>query len=195
MAEPTVAVANPQQDAPQSCLVPPFLEVYSRYFDFVWATCRRMGVERESIDDVVQEIFLVIHQRLHTLAQPSSLQSWIYGIARRTVSNHRRAVRYKNASAVKLANEALPFEFRPQTPQDLSEQNDQVKLLEAVLSELSEMQREVFILAEIEEFSAPEIATALEIPLNTAYSRLRVARQAFEAALARREADARVKKP
>jgi RNA polymerase sigma-70 factor (ECF subfamily) len=63
----------------------------------------------------------------------------------------------------------------------------------ALLAELDEPKREVFVLAEVEEMTMPEIASALEIPLNTAYSRLRAARQAFEAALARHDARAAFK--
>ena len=74
------------------------------------------------------------------------------------------------------------------TPSDLAEQNDQVKLLWSLLGELDPPKREVFVLSEIEEFTAPEIAKILEIPLNTVYSRLRAARQAFEEAVARRKA-------
>ena len=75
---------------------------------------------------------------------------------------------------------------RPPTPFDLAEQNDQVTLLFSLLEELDEPKREVFMMAEIDELTAPEIAEILQIPLNTAYSRLRAARQAFEAALERR---------
>ena len=57
-----------------------------------------------------------------------------------------------------------------------------------MLAELDEPKREVFSLVELEELTVPEVADALEIPLNTAYSRLRMAREAFEAALARHEA-------
>ena len=76
----------------------------------------------------------------------------------------------------------------PPTPFDLTEQNAQVQLLWSLLDELDEAKREVFAMAELDELTVPEIAEILEIPLNTAYSRLRAARQAFEAALSRRNA-------
>ncbi|HEU5074208.1 MAG TPA: sigma factor-like helix-turn-helix DNA-binding protein, partial [Polyangiaceae bacterium] len=66
-----------------------------------------------------------------------------------------------------------------------------LELLSSLLAGLTDVKREVFILAELEEMSVPEIAAALDIPLNTAYSRLRHARQEFEAALARRLANER----
>ncbi|HET9957894.1 MAG TPA: sigma-70 family RNA polymerase sigma factor [Polyangiaceae bacterium] len=162
-----------------------FAHVYARFFDFVWAATRRMGIDPESIDDVVQEIFIVIHQRLHTLERPEAIRSWVYGITRRTVSTYHRTVRNKKAGADTLGLSVEMLETQVPSPLDLIEQNAQVQLLQSLLRELSPTKREVFVLAEIEELSVPEIAEALEIPLNTAYSRLRASRQDFEAALAR----------
>ena len=167
--------------------VSPFAAVYRQYFDFVWCSVRRLGVSSASMDDVVQEVFIVIHSRLHTVQHPEALRSWIYGVARRTVSGYHRARRVKEASGAALAVEpsAQP---RPRTPLDVVEQNDQVMLLFNLLEELDEPKREVFSMVELDELTVPEIAEILEIPLNTAYSRVRAARQAFEEALARHSA-------
>ena len=167
--------------------VSPFESIYNQYFDFVWSSVRRLGVSPAATDDVVQEVFIVIHSRLHTLEQPQALRSWIYGIVRRTVSGHHRSRRVKEASGAALAAEpnAQPL---PPTPFDLVEQNDKVKLLFLLLEDLDEPKREVFTMAELDELTVPEIAEILEIPLNTAYSRLRAARQAFEEALVRHSA-------
>jgi RNA polymerase sigma-70 factor, ECF subfamily len=164
--------------------VSPFESIYTQYFDFVWSSVRRLGVDPAATDDVVQEVFIVIHSRLHTLEQPQALRSWIYGIVRRTVSGYHRSRRVKEASGAALAAEpsAQPL---PPTPADLVEQNDKVKLLFGLLEELDEPKREVFTMAELDELTVPEISEILEIPLNTAYSRLRAARQAFEEALVR----------
>jgi RNA polymerase sigma-70 factor (ECF subfamily) len=164
--------------------VSPFESIYNQYFDFVWSSVRRLGVSAAATDDVVQEVFIVIHSRLHTLEQPQALRSWIYGIVRRTVSGHHRSRRAKEASGAALAAEPNAQQM-PRTPLDLVEQNDKVKLLFSLLEELDEPKREVFMMAELDELAVPEIAEILEIPLNTAYSRLRAARQAFEEALAR----------
>jgi RNA polymerase sigma-70 factor, ECF subfamily len=165
----------------------PFAAVYRQYFDFVWSSVRRLGVSPASMDDVVQEVFIVIHARLHTVQHPETLRSWIYGVARRTVSGYHRARRVKDASATALAVEpsAQPL---PRTPFDLTEQNEQVKLLFNLLEEVDEPKREVFLMVELDELTVPEIAEILEIPLNTVYSRLRAAREAFEDALARHSA-------
>ena len=173
--------------ADRPALVQNFPAVYRDYFDFVWSCTRRLGVSAAATDDVVQEVFIVIHARLHTLERPAALRSWVYGVVRRVVSAHHRARRSKLDSASSFDLADLPGPRQP-TPLDLAEQNDQVKLLWSVLDELDDDKREVFVLAELEEMTAPEISEAIDIPINTAYSRLRAARQAFNEALARRVA-------
>jgi RNA polymerase sigma-70 factor, ECF subfamily len=178
--------AKPDQlSSTVSALVPDFAHVYRRYFEFVWCCTRRLGVSEAELDDVVQEIFIVIHGRLRTLEHPESLRSWIYGITRRTVSTYRRARRAKDASVAALYSESeMHYPERP-SPQALAEQSDQAKLLWKLLDRLDPPKREVFVLAELDEMTVPEIASALNVPVNTAYSRLRVARQELEDGLAR----------
>ena len=167
--------------------LPEFEAIYDQYFRFVWTSARRLGVGTEAIDDLVQEVFIVIHAKLSTLRQPESLRSWIYGIVRRTVSSHRRSGgRDEGIFLVPAEESSLPA--REPSPLEVAEQSSQLELLSSLLAGLSDVKREVFVLAELEEMSVPEIAAALEIPLNTAYSRLRHARQEFETALARRMA-------
>jgi RNA polymerase sigma-70 factor (ECF subfamily) len=194
MAEPSFeAAGHSEQDAPTGTpaparlALPTFKELYHRYFDFVWASARRLGVEPSAMDDTVQEVFIVIHSKLHTLEKPEALRSWIYGVVRRTASNHRRMQRANaGPSAGAFANEE-PVSREP-TPLEQTERNSELLLLTSLLDQLDEPKREIFSLVELEELPVPEAAEVLEIPLNTAYSRLRAARQMFEAALARCEA-------
>lgn len=172
--------AVPAQDLPS------FDAVYEQYFPFVWSSALRLGTSTAAIDDVVQEIFVVIHEKLATLRQPSSLRSWIYGIVRRTVSDHRRLQDTRMRSAGALAVHVELERGTPQTPLELKLRSDQVKLLFSLLEEIPWPKREVFMLAELEEWTVPEIADALDVPLNTVYSRLRAARLAFEELLAQR---------
>jgi RNA polymerase sigma-70 factor (ECF subfamily) len=168
--------------------LPPFAEVYARFFDLVWSSVRQLGIAPDAIDDVVQEVFVVIHARLPSLEQVESLRSWVYSVTRRTVSTFRRAQRTRNASGAQYAEIADWLEPLPPTPLELTERAARQRLLLQLLGELDEQKREVFALAEMEGFTAPEIAEALEIPVNTVYSRLRAARQAFDLAVARHTA-------
>jgi RNA polymerase sigma-70 factor (ECF subfamily) len=166
---------------------PSFQAVYRQYFELVWSTARRLGVTAEAMDDVVQEVFIVVHSKLDTLERPEALRSWIYGVTRRTVSSHRRAQRSR---ATLGAHAGVDLEAVSQEPTPLArtETNAELQVLESLLAELDEPKREVFALVELDELSVPEVAELLGIPLNTAYSRLRLARQAFDAAITRHEA-------
>jgi RNA polymerase sigma-70 factor (ECF subfamily) len=167
--------------------LPSFRSVYDQYFDFVWASVRRLGVDAESLDDLVQEVFIVVHAKLDTLERPEALRSWLYGVVRRTVSTYRRTKRTK-ALANPSSSNIGDVPSRAPTPLEQTEKNAELRLLASLLEQLDEPKREVFALIELEGMTVPEAAEALEIPLNTAYSRLRAARQAFDAALSRHQA-------
>lgn len=173
--------------APTSSEIPPFKEVYREYFDFVWSSARRLGIQPSGMDDLIQEVFLVVHAKLYTVEKRESLRSWIYSVVRRTASNHRRAKRtHADASSGPPGDgEALS---REPTPLENTERSAGFQLLMSLLDQMEPPKREIFALVDVEDFSVPEAAEVLGIPLNTAYSRLRVARQNFEAALARHEA-------
>lgn len=165
-----------------------FEAIYRQYFDFVWSCARRLGVGAEAVDDVVQEVFVVVHAKLSTLENQEALRSWLYGIVRRVSLRHHRTRRHYTASMAAVETETLAQSTSVPTPAELTESAADAQLCEALLAQLDEPKREILALVEIESLSVPEAAQALEIPLNTAYSRLRVARQEFEAALARHAA-------
>lgn len=186
LAGPSEQVVHEEQGSGSVMLeVPPFKAVYAQHFAFVWSSTRRLGVMPAAMDDVVQEIFMVIHGKLHTLQKPEALRSWIYSIVRRTVSAHHRSRRTRDASDAAFAAHARTHEQSQLTPLDLTEHNEDAKALWDLLGQLDESKRELLVLVEIEGMTVPEVSDILEIPLNTAYSRLRAARLAFEAALAR----------
>jgi RNA polymerase sigma-70 factor (ECF subfamily) len=161
------------------------LEVlYASHFDFVWRSARRLGVPAEALDDVVQDVFLVVHRKLSEFEQRSSVRSWLFGITRRVVRDLRRSVLRKPVDWL----EDDPQDLSASAPDDLAVLHQRARLLHALLATLDEDKREAFVLAELEQMSGPEIAEALQLNLNTAYARVRTAREAFEAALSRHEA-------
>jgi RNA polymerase sigma-70 factor (ECF subfamily) len=166
--------------------VPPFDSIYAQYIDFVRFSARYFGVAPTAMDDVVQEVFMVIHRKLGTLRQPESLRSWIYSIVRRTVTDHRRTQRTRHASDLLLSFFVETQQETQPTPLELTEQSEAAALLRGLLEEIDPAKREVLILVETQGMTVPEISDGLEIPLDTVYTRLRAARIAFEAALRRR---------
>jgi RNA polymerase sigma-70 factor (ECF subfamily) len=188
----TPATAGPHAEAHTAsretpAVLPSFRSIYDDYFDFVWTSTRRLGVPVDAVDDVVQEIFVVVNARLSTIEHPASLRSWIYGVVRRTVSTYHRRRRVRGASESHDPFEDGASPMQP-SPLDLTVLSDEIRLLWCLLGELGPLKREVFVLAELEEMTMPEIAEAIGVPVNTAYSRLRVAREEFNDALARHEA-------
>ena len=171
---------------PREALPPTFAAVYEAHFAFVWRSVRRLGVDDSAVDDVVQEIFVIVHRRLADFEARSSIKTWLFGIVLRVVRDHRRTLRRKSPPrATDADNVAADAEHNPL---ERAAKAEAARVLHAILDELDDEKREVFVLAELEQMTAPEIADALGVPLNTVYSRLRSARQDFEAAVARHRA-------
>jgi RNA polymerase sigma-70 factor, ECF subfamily len=159
--------------------------LYDEHFDFVWRTLGRLGVTLDQREDAVHDVFLVVHRRLGTYEGRSSLKTWLFGIAHRVAKVHRR-LGAQRRSDVPHDDETLAS---PSTdPQQQAAEVEAAALVERLLQELSEERRVVLILADLEQVPAPEIAGALGIPLNTVYSRLRLARRDFEHCVKRAQA-------
>ena len=162
-----------------------FESIYREHFRFVWRTVRRLGVQGALVDDVVQEVFLVVHRRLADFEGRSSAKTWLYGIVRRVISDQRRTARRK-PGGVDGSDGEIERAVDPELgPEASAEQAERVRLLHRILAELDDDKREVFVLAELEGLTGAEIAEALDVNPNTLASRLRAARREFEAALDR----------
>jgi RNA polymerase sigma-70 factor (ECF subfamily) len=167
----------------EPAVTPSFEAVYEEHFAFVWRSLRRLGVPDRSLDDGAQDVFIVVHRRLGDFEGRSSLRSWLFAIARRVAHDHRRRIGRKERT------EELPeavADPRGATPAHDAERAEAVRVLHEILGGLDDDKREVFVLAELEQMTVPEIADAIGANVNTVYSRLRAARQGFEAAVARR---------
>jgi RNA polymerase sigma-70 factor (ECF subfamily) len=105
--------------------------------------------------------------------------------------DHRRSIRRKSPHCLEggapIEADSIADE-RSQSPDDQTAQAEGVRLLHKLLDELDDEKRAVFVLAELEQMSAPEIADAISVNLNTVYARLRAARRDFEQAVAREKA-------
>lgn len=169
-----------------------FDDVYEEYADFVWRVLRRLGIPDSGIADAAQEVFVVVARRLDDFEGRSALRHWIAGIAVH-VARHQHRTRLRRERATQdgpapedpdtLADRSLP------TPLEALERQELVKRLYGLLDTLPAEKREVFVLAELEDMTAVEIARMLSIPVNTVYSRLRLARIAFDRALCASESE------
>ncbi|MCR9162501.1 MAG: RNA polymerase sigma factor [Nannocystaceae bacterium] len=161
------------------------IDAYREHFRYTWALVGRLGVPSSHIEDVVQEIFIVLHRRRHDFRNESSVKTWLHGIALRVARRHRGRIQRGEL-------DPLPPDARSKAPSIEARVAGRAQLarLDALLDQLPDAQREVFVLAEVAQLRAPEIAQVMGIKLNTVYSRLRLARGRMKASLeAMRSAD------
>lgn len=158
---------------------PDIARLYEAHARQVWRTLIRLGVPQATVEDAVQDVFLTAHQKLAAFAGRSSESTWLVGIAVRVAANQRRLLQRREV--VRLVSGEL--EDPGAAPDQQLEQQRNLRDLERVLSLLPAEQREVLVLIDLEQLTAPEVAEALEVKLNTVYSRLRLARAALSRAL------------
>lgn len=161
------------------------IALYDQHFDFVWRSLRRLGVQACDLDDALQDVFVVVHRKLAAFEARSALRTWIFGIAVRVAKAYRRRVA-RHRSHVSEEDSVLVCSSG--TPEEAHARMQAAQSVQELLEGLDDDKRAVFVLAELEHVSAPDIAEALGIPMNTVYSRLRLARAEFETGLARLKA-------
>jgi RNA polymerase sigma-70 factor, ECF subfamily len=158
-------------------------DIYREHFRFVWRALHRLGVPEQDLADAVQDVFLVVHRKLTEFRGDSKLTTWLFGICARVASDRRRLAHVRRevpgASTDQQADESGDLV-------NVLERRDARAMLERILDEMPTEQRVVFGLFELDGMLCEEIATLLDIPVGTVYSRLRLARQVFQKSVARR---------
>ncbi len=174
-------VAEPDRSESSASLakIRDFGAIYDDYFPFVWRCLKGLGIPPASCADAAQEVFIVVHRRCADFEGRSSVRTWLYGIVRNVASNHRR-------TGARRRTEPLDFELASRAPGPLeaAQNAEAAAFVERFAENLDEKKRDVFLLAMLEEMSMPEVAETLGIPLNTAYTRLRLVRKELKALLA-----------
>jgi RNA polymerase sigma-70 factor (ECF subfamily) len=169
--------------------------VYADHFRYVFRCLRALGVRDQSIDDAVHDVFLVVQQKLADFDGRHALTTWLYAIALR-VARRYRAEAAKHAQ--RFAVDSIANHGEDEEPGDLLsnaagkrdiedelETEQRLAIARRALEALDDDKREAFVLAHVEQMSAPEIVEITGVPLNTVYSRIRAARLAFSAEVAR----------
>lgn len=173
----------PQLEAPASPeTVDAIACAYDEHAPVIFRVLRRFGVSDAALDDAVQDVFLVACRRYAEFEGRSSTRTWLYGIARRVARDHR--LRGQRGARETSDTDWLAA---ARDPASITEAAEAARLLDNALAGMSETLREAYVLLELEELSAPEIAALLGLSVNTVYSRVRLARahvQEFIRALA-----------
>lgn len=151
--------------------------LYDAHVDFVWRMLERLGVPPANLEDATQEVFLIVHRRRADFRHASSVRTWLGGIAIRVAKDFRRAVTRRGA--IVDLERALAVGHAETGPHDAAVASQAMNLMQRLLETLDDDQRTVFVLTELEELTAVEIAEITGANVNTVSSRLRLARKHF----------------
>jgi RNA polymerase sigma-70 factor, ECF subfamily len=144
---------------------------------FTWRMIRRLGVPESSVDDGVQQVFLVLTRRLADV-EPEKERSFLVSTILRVAANMRRS--QARVLEDPWNDEPPEIASNAPTPEESLCLAERRALLDAVLAPLPLELRTVFVLAELEGMTAPEIAPLVAAPVGTVTSRLRRARELVE---------------
>lgn len=147
---------------------PTFTQLFEEHFGFVCRSLQRLGVREADMEDIAQELFLAVHRALPGSDRSRPIRPWLFGFAIRYASNYRRLSWHRGRE----------LDDMPVSPK-LHDKLAAKRTVLAALEQLDFDKRVVLVMHDLEELTAPEIAAELGIPLNTVYSRVRLAREAF----------------
>ncbi len=159
---------------------PDFSALYQHEFKFVWRAVQRLGASDSEVEDRVHDVFAIVVKRWATFDPERALKLWLYGIAYRVMLDHRR----------KLGNHEEPVDVvslhaHEADPEQSAVRTQGLSLARQIIDSIDLNRKAVLVMHDLEEIPMPQVAEALEIPLNTAYSRLRLARHEFNEKAAR----------
>lgn len=178
--------ANPERRlvAKNAAASPLTLEaIYDAHFDFVWRNVRRMGIAEALAEDVVQDVFLVVHRRLREFDQRSAVTTWLFSILLRVTHDHRRAQKRHNRR-VEQAGRVLSGRYdEAASPHELAVRRQAVETLYQLLDQLDKDKRALVVMVDLEQIAVNEAAVILDLNVNTAQARLRAGRLLFNAAV------------
>jgi RNA polymerase sigma-70 factor (ECF subfamily) len=181
---------RPQCDAEQSAILHPgaeqsFEAVYENWFDEVTKWIRAMGGPQADREDLVQDVFVVVHRRLHTF-DGDNLAGWLYQIARRKVRDFRR-LQWAKRVVFGRSVDSEPEPNESLNPLGSLETQEKRNLLMRLLDGLSEPERAAIVLFEVEGYSGKQIADLQGLPLNTVWAHIHQARSKLSQRLLRIE--------
>jgi RNA polymerase sigma-70 factor (ECF subfamily) len=161
--------------------------VVREHYASLWRWVRRLGVPESSAEDAAQQSLLVFAQRIGDV-EPGREKSFLFGVALRVAQSVRREHRRWGDAREDDALDQVP-DAGPGAEEALDDRRARA-MLDAMLDAMPFDLRSVFVLYEIEEMTMADIARTLGVPAGTVASRLRRARETFEALSRRAQAQA-----
>lgn len=152
------------------------------HFPRLWRIARRMGLDAMRAEEAAQEAFVILFEK-QALVTPGKELAFLISAVTHVSQNMRRKLSYTCECPV--APDLIDIHPALDSLQQLLERKQTKELVDGLIASLSEPLRVVLILFELEGLTLQEISDTLQIPLGTAASRLRLARKAFQQAVAR----------
>lgn len=167
----TTAVSSP----PAAAAPPDFRGLYQAQFKFVWRAVQRLGATPHELEDRVHDVFAIVVRRWDTFDPNRSLRLWLYGIAYRVMLDHRRKLGNQETPVA-----VLPLQTADDDPERATERGQGLSIARQIIDSMELDRKTVLVMHDLEELPMAQIALELDIPVNTAYSRLRLARREFD---------------
>lgn len=162
-------------DAPFDASTQRYNRVVEEQLDVAWRVARRSGVPVAYVDDVLQEAFLIVVAKLSRIA-PAAERAFVASVTLRVSANWRRSRKRRPEDPVGGLDDlpALPAPVFSD-----AERVDGLNLLRKALDDMTDEQRETFVLVELEQLTVPETCRQLGLGEAAVTSRLRRARDVF----------------
>lgn len=170
-----------------ACAAPDLDRVYRAYAADVSRWIQRLAgpSRREAVEDLLHETFLVVERKLPTYRGDAQLQTWLYAIAVRVVISHRRKLRLRRILLSRAEPELYQAVRPAETPLGVLEREQASAIVYRVLDRLSERDRALLVLFELEGLPSAEVAAILGLSVGNVWVSLTRARARFRAALAK----------
>ncbi|MBL8741090.1 MAG: RNA polymerase sigma factor [Myxococcales bacterium] len=166
---------------------PDFRTLFERELGYVLETLRRLGVARADAEDMAHDVFVAVLKQYDAYDPTRPIKPWLFGFAFRIASQYRKKAR--RTEPLEEPERLMDSAARPDAAYAIARKRRMVQL---ALEEIELDRRAVFVMHDIDGSTGEDIARALEIPLGTVYSRLRLAREDFAAKMRRRQAGGRL---
>jgi RNA polymerase sigma-70 factor (ECF subfamily) len=158
-----------------------FNQLVLKYRNRVTSIAARMLGDRAEAEDLAQDVFVKVYHSLRSFQGEALFSTWLYRITSNGCLNRRKR-QQRERRLHDAIEEIEPLAFDPfANPHSALERKQLGALLERIIRELSEDQRLVLILRDVEGLSYEEIAESLSVELGTVRSRLHRARQEVQA--------------
>lgn len=160
-----------------------FETIFDAEFAYVCRTLTRLGVRPSDTEDAAQEVFIAVHRKFESFDQTRPIRPWLFAFAYRFSSNYQQKARVRK----EVLDDEVEKHADAGTPEDAASDKEGRALIIAALAQVPLDRRTTLVMHDIDGFTAPQIAESLNLPTNTVYSRIRIARTEFKKALSREQ--------